>query len=43
MYGFSKAAETALSFVAAKQICQVAMGSYDVQFGWSPLLGRFGF
>jgi hypothetical protein len=34
MYGFSKEAETTLSFLAGKEICQVAIGSYDVQFGW---------
>ena len=34
MYGFSKDAETTLSFLVGKEICQVAIGSYDVQFGW---------
>jgi hypothetical protein len=32
MYGLSKDAESYLSFLIGKEICQVAIGSYDVQF-----------
>jgi hypothetical protein len=32
MYGLPKDAD--LSFLLGKEVCQVAIGSYDVQFNW---------
>jgi hypothetical protein len=34
MYGLSKTAADNLAFLVGKEICQVAIGSFDVQFNW---------
>jgi hypothetical protein len=34
MYGLSKIAPNNLAFLVGKEICQVAIGSFDVQFNW---------
>jgi hypothetical protein len=34
MYGLSSIANGALAFLVGKEICQVAIGPYDVQFHW---------
>jgi hypothetical protein len=34
MYGLSKIATDNLAFLVGKEICQVAIGSFDVQFNW---------
>lgn len=34
MYGLSNAAADNFSFLVGKEICQVAIGSFDVQFNW---------
>lgn len=34
MYGLSNTAAKDLSFIIGKEICQVAIGSFDVQFNW---------
>ncbi len=34
MYGFSPSTADNLAFLVGKEICQVAIGSYDVQFRW---------
>lgn len=34
MYGLSKATAENFAFLVGKEICQVAIGSFDVQFNW---------
>lgn len=34
MYGLSNTAAENLAFLVGKEICQVAIGSFDVQFNW---------
>jgi hypothetical protein len=34
MHGLTKDASTNLSFLIGKEICQIGIGSYDVQFNW---------
>jgi len=34
MYGLSKNANENLAFLVGKGICQIAIGSFDVQFNW---------
>jgi len=34
MYGLTKDASANLSFLIGKEICQIGIGSYDVQFNW---------
>ena len=34
MYGLTKNASVNLSFLIGKEICQIGIGSYDVQFNW---------
>ena len=34
MYGLSNTATNHLQFLVGKEICQVAIGSFDVQFNW---------
>jgi hypothetical protein len=34
VYPLSKDAEQNLAFLVGKEICQIAIGSYDVQFHW---------
>ena len=34
MHGLSKIAADNLTFLVGKEICQVAIGSFDVQFNW---------
>jgi hypothetical protein len=34
MYGLSNTAGDNLAFLVGKEICQVAIGSFDVQFNW---------
>jgi hypothetical protein len=34
MYGLSKTSADNLAFLVGKEICQIAIGSFDVQFNW---------